>query len=131
MPSVGTTISGARTRENILIDGKKCVEIDITASHLTAYLCLSRFDFRLGLAERHDLYGIDGLPRECVKLAIMLILGKGTTTGLNWFQLSELPGFAYRKYTIKNVVDRVLQEYPVLSQIEPEHRSLLVWRNPK
>ena len=122
-----------KDRENIQVDGKEYADIDISASHLTAFLSWHGFDFTQGLGERDDLYQIEGIPRDVVKLAVMLILGKGTTQGLSWYDLDEgqppatIPAKWRGRGGIAKVVAKLLETYPALGLVKPQDRPLLVW----
>lgn len=120
-------------RTNIRINGKETAEIDISASHLTGFLGES-------IAERtlsepvvtRDLYLMDGIPRGVVKAALMLIFGKGTLVGLNWYQLKDGDNDhllrVCRKHNIAKIVSRLLEVYPQLRSVTDQTAPDLVWK---
>jgi len=120
-------------RTNIRINGKETVEIDISASHLTGYLGKSAGDSTLAESVvTRDLYSIDGIPRGVVKAALMLILGKGTLVGLNWYQLKDGDNDHLLRdcgrHNITKVVSRLLDVYPQLKSVTDQTAPDLVWK---
>lgn len=68
----GFTQMTKRERKTIRVDGQPLVEIDVNASHLTLAHVFLGFDLPSG-----DLYDIPGMPRDLVKLMVVVAFGRG------------------------------------------------------
>jgi hypothetical protein len=123
-----------KDRTNILIDGGATGEVDISASHLTAYLAMKGFQLRcklpfsISLDDLGDLYGIEGFPRHVIKIAVMLILGKGSIHGVHsWYQAEDYPEECNR-YDIQEVIAAIVRRYSILREITPQDQATIVFK---
>ena len=112
-------MNNKEVRSKIKIDDESIVKVDVSSCHLTIAMGLLGFDFD----PTHDLYHIDGIPREVVKLYISMRLGLGRRPA-RWKQgASEVfkakNGVDHtKKFKVSDLNDVVERKIPVLVQAE-------------
>lgn len=116
----------AAQRLVLLIDQEPVVEIDIKSCHPTILYALSKQPL-----PEHDLYHVEGIPREVVKTFIVVMSGSGSTKLKRWPDGAkgafiealqrEGPVAAYRfdkLYPLKEVIDRIVRAIPPLQMLQ-------------